>query len=593
MSDSSSGLHHGDDSNQQSVPLLTKSTQGATYLILLQIGSRALTFVVNQILLRYLSPDLLGISMQLDLYSTSVLYFARESLRIALQRQAIGNRSPKLKENSEYQGKQKNAKGYKELEKIQEAVNLSYIAIGLGVPLACVFGYLYFRNADAAVLHTPFIVESLVTYAVSTMLELLSEPCFIVSQQQMLYGTRASAESLATFTRCILTCASAIWTSRSNLNLGALPFAIGQLSYTIVLNLVYQLKIIPLTTQKSFSLLPKRVNSPLPTLILSRFSTSHITLASNLYAQSVFKHLLTTGDALLIAALTSLESQGAYTLAANYGGLLARTIFQPIEESSRSLFGRLLPSQALHELPPQSLLPSTPPSPTQRPTQPSRETLQASSYLLYILRLYTLLSLPLLALAPPLCPTFLSFVAGSRWRNTAAPGVLAAYVYYIPLLAVNGILEAYVAATATPHQLRAQSMAMVGFSAAMGLTGWLSLRVWSWGARGLVVSNAVGMGARIVWSWGFVSRDLKGRGSSVGGEEVLPRWQTAMMSLVAGWVMRGLDLEMERGWGELWKAVGVVGGYGVTLIVLERQFLWECYGMLRPLRGERDKGKVD
>ncbi|KAI4164816.1 MAG: hypothetical protein LQ342_001449 [Letrouitia transgressa] len=562
MSDSSSGLRYSDSSNEHSAPLLAKSTQGATYLILLQIGSRALTFLVNQVLLRYLSPDLLGISTQLDLYSTSVLYFARESLRVALQRQASGTRSPKLKENGEDQRKQKTAKSYDEFEKIQEAVNLSYIAIGLGVPLACIFGYLYFRSADAAVLRTPFIRESLITYTVSTMLELVSEPCFIVSQQQMLYGTRASAESLATFTRCILTCASAIWASRSNMGLGALPFAIGQLSYAIVLNLVYQFKIMHLSTQKNFSLLPKRVNSPSPTLTLSYFSTPHITLASNLYAQSVFKHLLTTGDALLIAALTSLESQGAYTLAANYGGLLARTIFQPIEESSRSLFGRLLPSQAPRQPP---LPPSTPPPPTQRPTQPSRETLQASSYLLYILRLYTLLSLPLLALAPPLCPTFLSFLAGPRWRNTAAPGVLAAYVYYIPLLAVNGILEAYVAATATPHQLRAQSVAMVGFSAAMGVTGWLSLRVWRWGARGLVVSNAVGMAVRIAWSWGFVGRDLEERGVLVVGKGVLPRWQTAVVSLVAGWVMRGLNLEIEKGWGGLWRAVGVVGGYGVTL----------------------------
>ncbi|KAI4216758.1 MAG: hypothetical protein LQ351_000707 [Letrouitia transgressa] len=555
MSDASSG------SIQQPAPLLAKSTQGATYLILLQIGSRALTFLVNQVLLRYLSPELLGISTQLDLYSTSVLYFARESLRVALQRQASGVRSPKLKEDGEDPRKQKTDKSYdEELEKIQEAVNLSYIAVGLGVPLACFFGYLYFRSADAAVLRTPFILESLITYTVSAMLELFGEPCFIVSQQQMLYGTRASAESLATFTRCILTCASAIWTSRSNIGSGALPFAIGQLGYAIVLNLVYQLKIMPLRTQKSFSLLPKRVNSPSSTLTLSYFPTPHITLASNLYAQSVFKHLLTTGDALLIAVLTSLESQGSYTLAANYGGLLARTIFQPIEESSRSLFGRLLPSRAPHQPPP-----STPRPLTQRSTQPSRETLQASSYLLYILRLYTLLSLPLLALAPPLCPTFLSLLAGPRWRNTAAPGVLAAYIYYIPLLAVNGILEAYVAATATPHQLRAQSVAMVGFSAAMGVTGWLSLRVWGWGARGLVVSNAVGMGARIAWSWGFVGRDLAERGASVGGKEVLPRWQTAAVSLAAGWVMRGLDLETEGGWRGLLKTVGVAGGYGIAL----------------------------
>src|SRR4051794_22555687 len=48
--------------------LLSTSAQGATFLILLQITSRALTFGVNQVLLRYLSPELLGISTQLELY---------------------------------------------------------------------------------------------------------------------------------------------------------------------------------------------------------------------------------------------------------------------------------------------------------------------------------------------------------------------------------------------------------------------------------------------------------------------------------------------------------------------------------------------
>ena len=34
----------------------------------------------------------------------------------------------------------------------------------------------------------------------------------------------------------------------------------------------------------------------------------------------------------------------AFALASNYGGLLARLIFQPVEESSRNTFGRLLAS---------------------------------------------------------------------------------------------------------------------------------------------------------------------------------------------------------------------------------------------------------
>ena len=214
--------------------LLAKSARGAKFLIILQIGSRALTFIVNQILLRYLSPELLGVSSQLELYGISVLYFARESLRLALQRGG---------------------------GKAQEVVNLSYIAIGLGPPLAYSLASLYMRQATPTLLATPYIAQALSLYACATCLELLIEPCFVIAQQQMLYGIRASAESSATFTRCIVTCATAIWASTSKQNLGVLPFAVGQLSYALVMNLVYYSKIWPKSAQGGFSLIPKRPTS--------------------------------------------------------------------------------------------------------------------------------------------------------------------------------------------------------------------------------------------------------------------------------------------------------------------------------------------
>ncbi|KAK5275762.1 Oligosaccharide translocation protein rft1, partial [Cryomyces antarcticus] len=98
--------------------ILSASAKGATLLILLQVSSRALTFAINQVLLRFLSPELLGLSVQLELYSISVLYFARESLRVALQRQSHG---------------------------VQTVVNLSYLAVGLGVPLSGVLAWTWMR----------------------------------------------------------------------------------------------------------------------------------------------------------------------------------------------------------------------------------------------------------------------------------------------------------------------------------------------------------------------------------------------------------------------------------------------------------------
>ena len=47
---------------------VSASARGATFLILLQMGSRAVTFALNQFLLRFLSPELLGVSVQMELF---------------------------------------------------------------------------------------------------------------------------------------------------------------------------------------------------------------------------------------------------------------------------------------------------------------------------------------------------------------------------------------------------------------------------------------------------------------------------------------------------------------------------------------------
>lgn len=538
--------------------ILTTSAQGATFLILLQIGSRALTFIVNQVLLRYLSPEILGISTQLELFAISVLYFARESLRVALQRQRLHNDDPEPEpregDNEQDKTASRIVSSYGAGRRAQEAVNLSYIAIGLGLPLTYVFAKLYLRSAAPAVLGTAYIHQSLNVYAVATFLELLSEPSFAVAQQQMLYGTRARAETLATSAKCLTTCGTAIWASNSGSNFGSLPFALGQLSYAIILNAVYLFNTIPLRSQTNFSLVLRPLPRT-PNLVLSRFSLPILTIAINLYAQSALKHILTTGDALLIAALTSLPSQGAYALASNYGSLVARILFQPLEESSRSLFGRLLPQQQ-----------RTPSSEKFGPPEPERRSLhQATSYLRSLLHFYTLVSLVSVSLGPTVAPLLLRLIAGPRWTSTAAPAVLAAYCYYIPLLALNGILEAFVSAVATPTQLRQQSAWMLAFSAAFATTGYFVLKVWDLGARGLVLANAINMILRIWWSWGFVTEYFSGKGVSWRIGEILPRASSAVSGALVAWGLRVLGNDFDGRLGDFVKWAGVAGGYGLVL----------------------------
>ena len=236
--------------------VLAASARGATYLVLLQIGSRGFTFVVNQILLRYLSPELLGIASQLELYAISVLYFSRESLRVALQRQGgVGSGGDA--------SKQGNKETTTVATRAQEVVNLTYIPILLGPLLAYLFAYLYLAKATPDVLAVPCIHDALALYAIAVCLELWIEPCFAVANQQMLYGLRASAETAGTFLRCVVTCFTAIRGSQLGRSIGPLPFAYGQLGYASGLILVYYVSI--WRKARGFSVIPERLNSEFAT----------------------------------------------------------------------------------------------------------------------------------------------------------------------------------------------------------------------------------------------------------------------------------------------------------------------------------------
>lgn len=545
--------------------LLAKSTNGATLLVLLRIGSRLATFALNQLLLRFLAPEILGISTQLDLFATSILSFACESLRVALQRQRHDDSQEAAGAYSESNGNgQSKRSPATEMgsygRRAQETVNLSYIAIAIGVPLAYALATVYLNSADPAVLNTPYFNEALHGYIIATILELLNEPSFAIAQQQMLYSTRASAEASATFVKCIVTCSLAICASRTNTQLGVLPFAFGQIAYALVLNGNYLSRVITLAFDNDFSIAPKSLPSS-SQLYFSRFSKPLVYLAGNLYGQSVLKQLLTNGDSYLIASFTSLSAQGSYALAANYGGLVARILFQPIEESSRSYFARLFASGNL-------AVGKTDITGGEKKgesgTKPKSAPAEASQYLTTLLRAYILFSIFVATLGPTLSPLALRIAAGSRWAHTEAPAVLAAYCYYIPLLAINGILEAFVAATASPAQLRYQAGFMVAFSASFVASGYYVLKVLQRSGRGLVLASSVSMVLRIIYSSNFVMSYLGRSGHGLKVKELMPGTVTAVGSLTSAIALNQMEKNFEGGWMDFTKWTSVAGVFGIV-----------------------------
>ena len=209
---------------------VANSAKGATFMVLLQIGSRALTFALNQVLLRFLSPQLMGVAVQLELYIISSLYFSRESLRIATQRRSDGG--------------------------VQAAINLSYLAIVAGLPIGALLAQIYLGTNYPDV---PYLTTAIRMNQLTVMVELLSEPGFVAVQQNMLYKTRAAAEASAVIMKTLATASLVFWARHQNIDIGVLPFAAGELAYSTALTVVYISQTVSVARLKAFALLPRKM----------------------------------------------------------------------------------------------------------------------------------------------------------------------------------------------------------------------------------------------------------------------------------------------------------------------------------------------
>ncbi|PYH84947.1 Rft-1-domain-containing protein [Aspergillus uvarum CBS 121591] len=496
--------------------LLVSPASGTTLLVLVQLTSKIFTFTANQLILRGLPPAFLGIAAQLDLYSITLLFFSRESIRLAIQRQplvasvssvsnshgkdAIGSKSSATKQPRTWG-----------LES-QSVVNMSYLSLGMGLLFAVILGTSYIHLASDEVSQTPSYHQSVKIITIASLIELAGEPCFNVMQRYMLYKQRALVEMSAAFIKSLVTCFIFLWAASYNITVGVLPFALGHLSYACVLLCGYVIAIRKVPGHQDFSLLPTRLHDR-HSYVVNRFPWSMISLAASVFLQSIVKHLLTQGDSMILATMTSLEDQGIYALASNYGGLMARILFQPIEESGRAIFSSLLHSNCLEK-------------------RRTGNISLAKTHLADILRAYSMIAVVAFPLGPALVPLVLDFLGGRSWASPTVSSLLSLYCLYIPFLAFNGISEAFVSSAASPLEVRKQALWMGVFSACYVSAAYVFLVVGDLGAQGMVYANIVNMAVRSIWSFSFIRSFLQRCTLALRPSELLPRPQTLLAGIM-------------------------------------------------------------
>jgi oligosaccharide translocation protein RFT1 len=432
-----------------SASLLRQAGTTVFSMILFQTLSRGLTFLLNTALIRMTSPTVLGLAgLKLDLLLSTILYLARDGMRMAMVRMA----PPK-------------AAAADKRKWTRRLVNLVYLALAVGLLLALLLGLIYRRwppaemTADARLFSA--YNKAILAYCGAALLELACEPMVALLMYHQRMRVRLSVEMLAMLGRISVILAyaracrpSSKGSQSEDVLLGLEAFSMGQLCHSVILLGAY-LRVF--WRQDEFAHL--RLTDLLPSLSPYELDVKSARLAGEMTKQLFLKYALAQGDMWMVSTMCHARDQGVYSVVANYGSLVCRLLLQPLEESSLYFFSRTLRGRA------QQSLRSVSRAEVEANLSEASKTMAALQHLLNILKLDTLLSLAFGLVAPFYTGLLVRILLGGQWADTTMPAVLAAYCLQIPPMAFCGILEAFMNATiATPAWFQTARRNSIAFS---------------------------------------------------------------------------------------------------------------------------------
>ncbi|KAF9451311.1 RTF domain-containing protein [Macrolepiota fuliginosa MF-IS2] len=516
--------------------LRKSSLSSVAALIGLQLFSRLFTFILNQALIRMTSPEIFGAAViQFDLILSTILFLSREGVRTTILR--VKNPGPR-------------------------EMNMSFVPVGVGVPLAGGIAWGYARWAREELRGRPFFGGAVGVYGAAAVVELLTEPFHNLSMVRLKTNVRVRAEGAGITAKSVVTFLVLLYDVRrggGEGRLALLAFAVGQLAYSLVCLGVY-------LGYFGVGTLRPHVDKKKGFVDAQLFR-----LSATMTWQSIVKHVLTEGDKLILSWFSPLQDQGGYALAVNYGSLIARIIFQPIEEVMRLYFSKTFAQG----------------------TKAGSVVKDAANALMSLVSVQLELSMFFLVFGTSYLPVILPILLPPRYMATSAPQILTAWVWYIPVLAVNGGLEGFVASVAAPRDLNRQSRWMVAFSL-LFVAAAISLYRLGFGDASLVYANIVNLFARIVFAALFTKSFFSDKGAQgeVSLGRVFPSFSLFLVSLVMWGIVTydGRSRNVEKivrleGRRSLLNATVIQHvGLGSALAVVWLSYWWMSSGRRRNLR---------
>mmetsp|Transcript_12180 Transcript_12180/g.22824 ORF Transcript_12180/g.22824 Transcript_12180/m.22824 type:complete len:557 (+) Transcript_12180:105-1775(+) len=439
-----------------------KAAAGFLYSFLLRI----LSFALSQMTIRLVDPTSLGkASIRLELIcNTTVLFLGREGFRLGLMKVAYSRR------NGDHR-------------KVQRINNVAWLCIPVSLCFALIALTFHLHTYQRQISSDDD--EEIrdykwggVLYFVASVLEVISEPCVIECLRTMDMKTRAKAEALASIGRAYV---SILLLSFGGKKYNAATIGLAQCVYAIIM---------------SGTLYVSKWNSLMWPRFTFAFDHSVLWLCTVFSLQSIFKHLLTDGDRIVLSAIAGAYDSGVYAIASAYCGMACRILFQPLEENGRILFSNSHSSIARVKL--------------ERNEVDIKKLINdlRKTYCVLI-KLVVYIGLLFAIFGTNYTSILLKVMAGGQWgSNPDAAAALSAFCIYTAIMALNGMTEAFVYGVAeTGKEIGSLTVAHAVFGFVFYLIAPVLVvhgkRYGIGGTVGLVIANGICMMLRSCFSLHF------------------------------------------------------------------------------------------
>nr|XP_036850766.1 protein RFT1 homolog isoform X5 [Manis javanica] len=445
--------------------VLGQAARLASTGLLLQVVFRLITFVLNAFILRFLSKEIVGIvNVRLTLLYSTTVFLAREAFR----RACLSG------------GAQRDW---------SQTLNLLWLTVPLGIFWSLLLGWIWLRwleRPDPNVV--PHYGTGVVVFGLSAVVELLGEPFWVLAQAHMFVKLKVVAESLSVALRSVLTAVLVLGLPHWGLYI----FSLTQLFYTAALVLCYVgyfTKLLGSPQSAKQQALPvSRMADVLPSIGRSRafLNWKEAKLAWSFFKQSFLKQILTEGERYVMTFLNVLNfgDQGVYDVVNNLGSLVARLIFQPIEESFYIFFAKVLEREK------------------DATRQKQEDAAAAATVLESLLKVALLTGLTITVFGFAYSQLALDIYGGAMLSSGSGPVLLRSYCLYVLLLAINGVTECFTFAAMSKEELDRYNFTMLALSSSFLVLSYVLTR-WC-GSVGFILANCFSMSIRITQSLCFI-----------------------------------------------------------------------------------------